>query len=195
MPAGCDTREEFSQEDVQSFQDVYPSDRPFILVLGRKAGAKGYRKIIDAVEQLNRSGVDLHVVLIGPDDDGVPVDYPDAAYLGRQPRNVVRGALMSCIAVCNMSSSESFGIVLLEAWLAGKPVIVNKNCAAFHDMAVDGVNALMVREEELPTAIRKLASQPELRARLSNNGMAVTDQFDWVAVSERFLMACADVAL
>ena len=195
LPAGCDTREEFSQEDVLSFQQVYPSGRPFILVLGRKAGAKGYRKIIDAVEQLNRGGVHLHAVLIGPDDDGAPVDFPNAAYLGLQPRNVVRGALMSCIALCNMSTSESFGIVLLEAWLAGKPVIVNKNCAAFHDMAVDGVNALMVGDEELPNAIRMLASQPELRARLANNGMAVTGQFDWAAVSQGFLTACTDIAL
>jgi len=195
LPAGCDTREEFSQKDVQSFRQVYPSDRPFILVLGRKAGAKGYRKIIDAVEQLNRGGVHLHVVLIGPDDDGVPVDSPNATYLGRQTRNVVRGALMSCMALCNMSTSESFGIVLLEAWLAGKPVIVNKNCAAFHDMAVDGVNALMVGDEELPNAIRKLASQPELRTRLANKGMTITDQFDWAAVSEQFLAVCADIAL
>jgi glycosyltransferase involved in cell wall biosynthesis len=195
LPAGCDTREEFSQKDMQSFQHIYPSDRPFILVLGRKADAKGYRKIINAVEQLNRGGVHLHVVLIGPDDDGVPVDSPNATYFGRQPRNVVRGALMSCMALCNMSTSESFGIVLLEAWLAGKPVIVNKNCAAFHDMAVDGVNALMVRDDELPNAIHTLVSQPERRALLANNGIAITDQFDWAAVSERFLMACADIAL
>lgn len=195
LPAGCDTREEFSPQDVDSFRQVYLSDRPFVLVLGRKAGAKGYRKIIDAVEQLNRDGIDLQVVLIGPDDDGVPVNTPNASYLGRQSREVVRGALKACVALCNMSTSESFGIVLLEAWLAGKPVIVNKDCAAFHDMAVDGVNALLVSEEELPSSIHKLASQPELRSRLAENGVAVTDRFDWAAVSGRFLKVCADIAL
>lgn len=194
LPAGCDTQEEFCPEDMQSFRQVHPSDRPFILVLGRKAGAKGYRKIIDVVEGLNRDGVDLHVVLIGPDDDGVSVDFPNASYLGRQPRNVVRGALMSCIALCNMSASESFGIVLLEAWLAGKPVIVNKNCAAFHDMAEDGTNALMVGDDELAGAILALLSQPNLRARLAENGATITDQFDWTAVSERFVNVCAELA-
>jgi glycosyltransferase involved in cell wall biosynthesis len=193
LPAGCDTREEFSPQDVEAFRQVSNDARPFVLVLGRKAGAKGYRKIIDAVEQLNRGGIDLHAVLIGPDDDGVPVDSPNASYLGRQPRNVVRGALMSCVALCNMSTSESFGIVLLEAWLAGKPVVVNKNCAAFHDMAVDGVNALMVGEVELPEAIRELVSQPGLRARLAGNGATITDQFDWAAVSEKFLDICKDL--
>lgn len=192
LPAGCDTREEFSQTDVDSFRQVYTSDKPFILVLGRKAGAKGYRKIIDAVEKLNRDGIDLQVVLIGPDDDGIPVESPNASYLGRQPRNIVRGALMSCIALCNMSTSESFGIVLLEAWLAGKPVIVNKHCAAFHDMAVDGKNALMVAEEGLTEAIRKLISQPELGFRFAKNGATITNKFDWAAVSSEFVKICAE---
>lgn len=194
LPAGCDINEKFSQQDVEKFKQVYSSDRPFILVLGRKSGAKGYQKIIDAVERLNQDGIDLDVVLIGPDDDGVLVDAPNASYLGRQPRDVVRGALMSCVALCNMSISESFGIVLLEAWLSGKPVIVNKNCAAFHDMAVDGRNALMVGEDELLEAIQRLVLQPELGGRLGENGLATTRQFDWADVSERFVIACTEIA-
>jgi glycosyltransferase involved in cell wall biosynthesis len=194
LPAGCDTREEFSPQDIESFRTVFPSDVPFILVLGRKTGAKGYGKIIAAVEQLNREGNRVHAVLIGPDDDGAPVDSPNASYLGRQPRSVVRGALQCCIALCNMSSSESFGIVLLEAWLAGKPVIANKDCAAFRDLAIDGDNALMVGKDQLQEAIRTLLSQPELRTRLASNGKAVTSQFDWAAVGGRFVEICLELA-
>lgn len=194
LSAGCDTQEKFCLTDIDSFRQVYLSDKPFILVLGRKAGAKGYRKIINAVEQLNRAGIDLQVVLIGPDDDGVPVNTPSACYFGRQPRNVVRGALLSCIALCNMSTSESFGIVLLEAWLAGKPVIVNKACAAFHDLAIDRVNALMVGESELPEAIRELASHPELRARLAEEGASIVKHYDWLAVSESFVDCCIELS-
>lgn len=194
MPAGCDTKEEYSQQDVEAFLKVFMPDKPFILVLGRKARAKGYQKIINAVENLNREGINLDVVLIGPDDDGIMVNSSIATYLGRQPRSVVRGALLSCIALCNMSISESFGIVLLEAWLAGKPVIVNKNCAAFHSMAVDDVNALMITDEELPDAIRKLAINQELGIRLAKNGKMITGQFDWAAVSESFIKICIEVA-
>ena len=194
LPAGCDIREEFSPQDIKAFRQIYSCERPFIVVLGRKAGAKGYRKVIDAVEQLNRDGVNLHVVLIGPDDDGAPVDSPNASYLGRQPRNVVRGALMSSVALCNMSSSESFGIVLLEAWLAGKPVVVNKNCAAFHDMAKDGENALMVSEENLSAAIREIVSSAILRDRLATRGKVICTQFDWAEVATRFVLICNDLS-
>ena len=195
LPAGCDADEEFTPEDQEAFQQVHRSTRPFVLVLGRKAGAKGYRQIIDAVEQLNSEGVDLQIVLIGPDDDGVAVDSPNAVYLGRQPRNVVRGALLSCVALCNMSSSESFGIVLLEAWLAGKPVIANKYCAAFHDMAVDRENALMVAEHELQGAILTLVNNSDLRNKLAERGATVAKTFGWDEVCKQFLKICKDYSL
>jgi glycosyltransferase involved in cell wall biosynthesis len=193
MPAGCDTEEEYSQQDVEEFMQVFKPGKPFILVLGRKAGAKGYRKIINAVEKLNSDGIHLHAVLIGPDDDGIPIKSKNATYLGRQPRSVVRGALLSCIALCNMSISESFGIVLLEAWLAGKPVIVNKNCAAFHAMATDRVNALMV-DDDLDEKIREIVSNAELRDSLARNGKTVCDAYGWKTIGGNFVEICKELA-
>jgi glycosyltransferase involved in cell wall biosynthesis len=193
LSAGCDANEEFTADDKKAFEQVYQSPRRFILVLGRKAGAKGYRQIIDAVEQLNSEGVDLQAVLIGPDDDGIPVDTPNAVYLGRQPRNIVRGALLSCVALCNMSASESFGIVLLEAWLAGKPVIANKNCAAFHDMAVHNQNALLVEQHELAVSIKRVLHEPELRQQLAKAGKNLVENFDWAKVNENFVNICLEI--
>ena len=94
---------------------------------------------------------------------------------------------MTCIALCNMSSSESFGIVLLEAWLAGKPVIANKNCVAFHDMAIDGDNALLVEQQELADAIRRLLGNPKFGRKLAENGKKLASEFDWNVVCENFL--------
>ncbi|MCY1306471.1 hypothetical protein D9M70_563340 [compost metagenome] len=97
---------------------------------------------------------------------------------------------MSSIGLVNMSASESFGIVLLEAWLADKPVIVNKGCAAFHDMATDGVNALMCDVAGLDAAIRRLVSEPELRNTLSANGRQTAATYDWSRVGEAFIEFC-----
>lgn len=192
LSAGCDVHEKFDPEDVEAFREIFPSKRPFILVLGRKAGAKGYRATINAVEKLNKDGYSLHVVLIGPDDDGVPISSPHATYIGRQSRKVVRGALLSCIALCNMSVSESFGIVLLEAWLAGKPVVVNRNCVAFHDMAVDGENALFVDEASLADGLVRIMSQPEFAEELAKRGREIVDKFDWDVVCEKFVNLCCE---
>ncbi len=190
LPAGCDATEQFTERDIQIFRQVHPSERPFVLILGRKAGAKGYREILRAVEQLNSQGLDLQAVLIGPDDDGIELESPNAVYLGRQPRDVVRGALQSCIALCNMSTSESFGIVLLEAWLAGKPVIANRNCAAFHDIATDSENAILVDFDQIVSAIRRICSDPELSERLARNGKELARKYDWKSVAADFVNTC-----
>jgi glycosyltransferase involved in cell wall biosynthesis len=193
LPAGIDANEIFHQDDVDAFRSAFPIDRPFVLVLGRKSGAKGYKGTIAAVEKLNTIGENLHVVLIGPDDDGAPVLSSHATYLGKQPRNVVRGALMSCLSLINMSSSESFGIVLLEAWLAGKPVIANNACAAFHDMAVDGVNAILTDSECLGEAITRLIRDPALCATLAANGRGITHDYDWTVIGDRFITTCNEL--
>lgn len=193
MPAGCDAAEQFSPGDVAAFREVCPLSEPFVLVLGRKAGAKGYRHIVEAVERIRAAGNALTVVLIGPDDDGVPLQGDGVRYLGPQPRAVVRGALQSCLALCNMSISESFGIVLLEAWLAGKPVIANRYCAAFHDLAEHEHNALMVDESELKEAIVRLMGDAQLAQRLAANGIEVVRQFDWPLVAGRFLELCREL--
>jgi glycosyltransferase involved in cell wall biosynthesis len=162
-------------------------------VLGRKAGAKAYRKVISAVEGINRAGGQMHVVLIGPDDEGIPVDSDYATYLGRQPRGVVRGALKACLAVVSMSVSESFGIVLLEAWLAGRPVIVNKACAAFHDLATEGESAIMVDDTTLKDAIIRLRDDPALADSLAGSGRQIAQKYDWAAITRRFVNICAEM--
>lgn len=193
LPAGADTDEEFLESDRHEFESVYGSDDEFVLVLGRKSGAKGYRSVIQAVESINQSGKKLRLVMIGPDDDGLVITSPHVSYLGRQPRSVVRGALMSCLALVNMSSSESFGIVLLEAWLARKPVVANKSCVAFHDMAIDQENALMVGHEELQDALVRLRNAPALCERLGSNGFETAQKFSWKVVENDFVNICRKV--
>ena len=134
----------------------------------------------------------MQAVLIGPDDDGIPLVSPNAVYLGRQPRNVVRGALLSCIALCNMSVSESFGIVLLEAWLAGKPVIANKDCSAFHDMAIHEKNAILVKQNELQAAIQRIVLDSKLGQSLAKGGKELVSKFSWTKVTDEFIHLCQE---
>jgi glycosyltransferase involved in cell wall biosynthesis len=51
LSAGCEVDEDFSQDDVEEFKRLLPIDKPFLLVLGRKAGAKRYHSVIDSVQQ------------------------------------------------------------------------------------------------------------------------------------------------
>lgn len=186
---GIDVHEEFTDEDVAEFANVYDSKKPFFLVLGRKAGAKGYAAVITEVEKI-AAKLNVHLVMIGPDDDGIPISSKSTTYLGQQPRSLVRGALRSCIALVNMSSSESFGMVLLDAWLAGRPVIVNSGCSAFLDLATHEKNALIVSSDSLGKALIQLATDKSLGNRLGSAGKETIKNYEWEKVCADFLASC-----
>jgi glycosyltransferase involved in cell wall biosynthesis len=192
LPAGIDISEKFTDQDEDAFKLVYKRKLPFFLVLGRKAAAKGYLDIIKEIEILALTR-NIHLVMIGPDDDGYIVNSKNVSYLGPQPRNIVRGALRSCIGLINMSSSESFGIVLLEAWLAGRPVIANDSCSAFHDLAVNEENALLVTKATLANAIDRLAFDNALCDRLAKAGKAMLNKYDWENICKDFMTHCMEL--
>ena len=171
---GLDVDDLPGETDICAFKDLYASTESFCLVLGRKASAKNYQW---AIESAKEAGISL--ILIGPDDDGLQVEEPHVRYLGQQPRSVVRGALASCLFLVNMSSSESFGMVVLEAWLSKRPVIVNRNCAAFNDLVGHGVNGLLATRTELTAAMRMLVSDETLRQKLGTTGLERALAYDW----------------
>ena len=168
----------------EAFIQAHRFSRLFLLVLGRKSGAKNYRLAIDALTQLNRQGYAIDLVMIGPDDDGEIIDVPNVYYLGMQPREVVIGALANCLCVVNMSSSESFGIVLIESWLAGKPVIVQRNCAAFAELVRDGEDGFLVEtSEEIAQSVIQYLLNPDYARQCGNFGLEVAKFYTWFSLA------------
>ncbi|AWI91758.1 hypothetical protein C0214_18450 [Methylobacterium sp. DM1] len=187
---GIDIDEAPTSRDIAAFYSVHVDRNPFVLVLGRKAGAKNYRWIIESALQQN-----LRVVMVGPDDDGMAISEPNVTYLGPQPRNVVRGALASCLFLANMSSSESFGMVIIEAWLAKRAVIANRECAAFQDIIKDGENGLLVSRSELSSAMSRLSKDHKLRRELGEAGLHIVSRYDWSSIGREFEQICNDAIL
>lgn len=176
---------EFEEIDVSAFRALHPSKVPFFLVLGRKAGAKNYAWIVDAVERLKGRGVAVDLVMIGRDEDLAPIDPRAVHYLGAQNRSVVLGALAECIAVVNMSESESLGIVVLEAWMAGRPVVVNPRCPAFAELVQDAVDGMHADRSNLVDVLSSLLEEPTKLAALASAGMEKARSFfTWDALAE-----------
>lgn len=171
------------------FREVHAKETPFFLVLGRKTASKGYERIVRAHQKLRAQGVEVDLILIGPDEDGQPIEGEGIHYLGRQPREVVRGALTESLGLITMSISESFGIVLCEAWLFGKPVIANQTCYSFRELVRPGENGLLAQsDEDLVAAMAELIQNPEARYRMGLAGFAdVQDRFTWPAVADAIL--------
>lgn len=144
--------------------------KDFFLILGRKSPAKHYRKIISAfakAEMAERA----ELIIVGPDEDGFPIDEPGTRYLGALPRQDVIALLKGCTALISMSESESFGIVLAEAWACGKPVVANSGCAVFRDIVDNGKDGFLVSDVvELSARMAELLETPELCDRMGTAG-------------------------
>jgi glycosyltransferase involved in cell wall biosynthesis len=183
---GIKIEEVASDELVSRFYAVHPSAAPFFLVLGRKVGSKGYERVIRALGELRDAGRAIDLVMIGPDDDGVPIGGPGVHYLGFQPRPIVLGALSACLGLVTMSDSESFGIVVCEAWKFRKPVIANRACAAFRELVADRETGLLAGSDaQLAAAMAEIADDAPLRARLGEAGFArALSDFTWQRVAD-----------
>ena len=160
------------------------------------------------VEWLARNP-DATVRLVGP------VTQPDyraelearAAQLGVSERVSFAGALKPASAellreYANAdvfvlpSRHEPFGIVVLEAWAAGLPVVASdvgglgKLCAAHPDAAITFAPGVI---DALDDALRRVGGDEALRERLSSAGRAAAAEYDWRILAARLVDFYAEI--
>jgi glycosyltransferase involved in cell wall biosynthesis len=181
--------EEFQgrQESADAFRQRFGIEKiPLILFVGRKAASKRYDLLVQAVDVLN-SHLACKLVVVGPDEDGLPIASANVVYLGRQERGVVVEAYRAADVFAMMSESESFGMVFVEAWMAKKPVIGNRACSAVADLIADGEDGFLCRDAlECAERIAEILLDPALGRRLGERGYdkAMRD-YTWDAIGAK----------
>src|SRR5690606_1637159 len=81
------------------------------------------------------------------------------------------------------SRFEAFGMVTVEAQAAARPVLGFADCPGTNELVTDDVDGLLVpggsdRIRHLAEGMRRLATDPALRARLAAAGPAAAARFD-----------------
>ena len=88
-----------------------------------------------------------------------------------------------------LSNHESFGLVFLEAWCSGLPVI-GSDAGAISSVIKDQADGLLVpygNSNAVATAILRLWREPALRAQMSATGQAkIKAQYTWDIVVQQF---------
>lgn len=169
-------------------------DAPFALYIGRKESGKNYRLAIEAVRAARErrpAARGLRLVMIGADIDGAQLSPDEALYLGQLPRADVVDALDACTVLINPSTSESFGLTLLEAWARRKPVVAHADCGPFRSIVTHDVDGWLERDGEGMAARIELAvTNPARAATIGEAGFeTVRRRYRWSAVAERTLHA------
>lgn len=158
-------REEFRREH------SIRGDEVLVLTVCRKSGEKRYEAVAQSVARLRGAGVALRMLGIGPDHDGRTFAHDGCAWLGQMAGDALQRAYAACDVFCLMSESESFGMVIPEAWHHSRPVVVNRRCGPAASLVSDGVDGLLAEPgPRLDDALRALAESATLRRELGEAG-------------------------
>jgi glycosyltransferase involved in cell wall biosynthesis len=188
------------------------ADEPFVLTVGRVERDKGSHALAGLWREYRRRRPDApRLVFLGPvheeldgvsdgddgDDADDGVDGDDAILVaGRRSEEVKWGALRACRFLIAPSPWESFSLVVLEAWLAGKAVIVNGLCEATMEHCRRSGGGLSFSDAvEFEVIVDRLLSDGDLREHLARRGGAYARrQFSWPAVVDRYAALAHEIA-
>jgi glycosyltransferase involved in cell wall biosynthesis len=172
------------------------SSRFTVLYVGRLYRRKRVPVLLGAAAQLRQRIPHLEVRIVGAGpcarewrrlSAGLKLDGA-VQWLGDVPRPQLAAEYNRCDLFCLPSVQEGFGIVLLEAMAAGKPIVAAR-AAAIPEVAPHGLLVEPESAEALAAGIEELYRAPEKRLALGGAGTEWVEQFDAVRVARLFLEA------
>jgi glycosyltransferase involved in cell wall biosynthesis len=172
------------------------SSRFTVLFVGRFYRRKRVDVLLRAAAILRHTIPKLEVRMVGngpcgPDLHRLARDLrltDTVTWLGDVTRAELAAEYARCDVFCLPSMQEGFGIVLLEAMAAGKPIVAAR-AAAIPEVAPHGVLVEAGSAEALAAGIELLYRSPEKTAAQGQAGSAWVEQFDAPRVARLFLGA------
>jgi glycosyltransferase involved in cell wall biosynthesis len=201
VPMGIDVQE-LSGCSGQRFRRKFGLEDKFIILFaGSKCYDKGAMHVLEAVKHLAKEKNNVVLVAMGlatPDwlkavgssKGSFLLDLP---YLSGTDKTDVFDA---CNVLVMPSQADAFGIVYLEAWYLGKPVIGAKS-GGVPAVITDGVDGFLVKFGDLQNLINKIQSlmnDPALAKKLGDNGRKkVVANYTWFAIVDKVERIYKDV--
>jgi glycosyltransferase involved in cell wall biosynthesis len=178
-----------------------PPDAPLALAVGRLIEQKDHATLLRAFAQVRRRHPQARLAILGsgPLEDatrrlGEELGLGEAVVL--PGRTEIRDWLARADVFVHTSRWEGFGIVLLEAMLAGLPVVATR-VSAVPEVVVDGVTGALVAAGDIEGVARELAAlfaDPDLRTRRGEAGRErARTEFSVARMAERTIEVYEDV--
>ena len=162
--------------------------RNYFLYIGRQDPYKNIQRLITAFAALPNSK-DYELWLVGPSDRRYTSTLTaqvaelgitnQVKFLDYVPYSELPKIINEAIALVFPSLWEGFGLPVLEAMACGTPVITS-NLSSLPEVAGDA--AILINPYntgEITEAMQAIATDLELRSRLSSQGITHSQQFSW----------------
>ena len=179
--------------DAERARSAFDLRGPIVYFSGTAAADKGTYHLIDAMRRLWGEGREATLVLDRADALGcagffahLPAEERARIRpLGFVPKETQADVLAAADVLALPSRTDSFGIVFLDAWANGIPVI-GANAGGIPGVVSDGVDGLLVPFGDvaaLADALRRLLDDPALRQRMGEAGREkVLARYTWETI-------------
>src|SRR3954469_3625135 len=174
-----------------------PGDPLRIVFVGQAVERKGLPVLLRAFEAL-RTQVGVELTIVGSTADEIAplvVDGAGVTALGRVDDDARHAALLHADVLAAPSlGGESFGMVLTEAFAAGRPVVAS-DIAGYRDVVTDGSDGLLVPRGDatrLAETLRDLALDRERTTVLGAAAARTAERYAWPRVAEQVVHAYED---
>jgi glycosyltransferase involved in cell wall biosynthesis len=210
LPNGVDMAH-FARGDGARFRATHgiPIGAPMLLTVGRIDPQKNQRILLDVLARLSATHRDTVLVLIGhvTNEEYYRMLIKEAAERGFSDRVLIipglqadSDALVDAYHAASLfvlpSAHEPFGIVILEAWAAGKTVIASR-VGGIPSFVEDDVDGLLIEPDDVAGfagAVDACLANPQKAASLAEEGRRKAGvRYSWDAVTGQLLDLYNDV--
>jgi len=175
-----------------------PAGKKVVLSVTSHCTDKGSTTLLDSSIDLWENGIDFVLVLAGPVQNDFRRHFDARAAEVPQNKLVVTGYIreevrkhlfMAADVIAAPSRLDAFGIVLLDGWISGKPVI-GCNAGGMPDIISHGEDGFLINfgdRKGLSSSIHSLIENEELTRKMGENGRKKTlEKYTWLKVTDRF---------
>jgi glycosyltransferase involved in cell wall biosynthesis len=170
---------------------IAPLD-PMILFCGRMSYQKGPDLLVEALPLVLKERPDARFVFIGEGDQRPRCEHRiwelglqyACRFTGYVSFAEKQDLINASDLVCVPSRNEPFGIIVLEAWDASKPVVATEAVTIIRNFQ-DGILAY-IQPESIAWCINRLLKDPEEMKRLALAGhRRIESEFGWDRIAEK----------
>jgi glycosyltransferase involved in cell wall biosynthesis len=183
-----------------------PTDLPgeiqpgnYFLFLGRLKRRKGVDLLLEALAQMKANGgggTPLVITGDGEERAALEAQVRDLAlggqvyFVGRRFADEKNYLLQNALATVVPSRLwEAFGLIVLESYAAGTPVIATR-LAGLEDLVEEGRTGCLVAPEsasDLAAAMHRLLSSPERARAMGATAKTIVPRYRWPTIAQRHL--------
>ncbi len=173
-------------------------DRLDVLFVGRPEKRKGLSYLLRAWRLVRGEFPNARLVVVGGNGGRLETyrryvaaqGWPEVVFAGRvSTETLVRFYQNSDVFCAPSTGQESFGLVLLEAMAAGRPIVASQ-IPGYSEVVTHGQEGLLVPRkdsEALAMSLGHLLADVALRRELGARGQQKAAAYDWAKIADRVL--------